>query len=65
LLGCTNLDVVLNLNYELPPDLGPITRLVEVVGPDDLDKASARIRWKHYTQLGFTINRHDLSAQSV
>ena len=65
LLGCTNLDVVLNLNYELPPDIGPITRLVEVVGPDDLDKASARIRWKHYTQLGFTINRHDLSAQSV
>jgi DNA polymerase-3 subunit chi len=65
LVACANLQVGLNLNAEAPSDLGGVTRLVEVVGPDETDKASARMRWKHYTQLGFTINRHDLSAQTV
>ena len=60
-----NLQVGLNLNTVPPPDLGAINRLVEVVGPDESDKISARTRWKHYTQLGFTINRYDLSAQTV
>jgi DNA polymerase-3 subunit chi len=65
LVACANLQVGLNLNAEAPSDLGGVTRLVEVVGPDETDKVSARMRWKHYTQLGFTINRHDLSAQTV
>ena len=65
IVHCANLHVGLNLNAEPPPDLGGISRLVEVVGPDETDKASARLRWKHYTQLGFTINRYDLSAQTV
>ena len=60
-----NLQVGLNLNTVPPPDLGAINRLVVVVGPDESDKISARTRWKHYTQLGFTINRYDLSAQTV
>lgn len=65
IVNCANLDVALNLNADSPPDLGSIGRLVEVVGPDETDKASARKRWKHYTQLGFTINRYDLAAQTV
>ena len=65
LKGCANLEVGLNLNHDAPSDWGGITRLVEVVGPDEADKASARMRWKHYTQVGFTINRYDLSAQTV
>jgi DNA polymerase-3 subunit chi len=65
LRDCANLQVALNLNADAPPQLGAISRLVEVVGPEEADKASARMRWKHYTQLGFTINRYDLSAQTV
>jgi DNA polymerase-3 subunit chi len=65
LAACSNLTVGLNLNAEVPSNLGVITRLIEVVGPDESDKSSARMRWKHYTQLGFTINRYDLSAQAV
>jgi DNA polymerase-3 subunit chi len=61
----SNLTVGLNLNAEVPPNLGTITRLIEVVGPDESDKADARMRWKNYAQLGFTINRYDLSAQAV
>ena len=65
LLTLSQLNVALNLNAEAPNNFGHLTRLVEVVGPEESDKASARARWKHYTQLGFTINRYDLSAQTV
>ncbi|MEN9995446.1 MAG: polymerase subunit chi [Pseudomonadota bacterium] len=56
------LDVYLNLNHSVPSDLNQLARLIEVVGPDEDDKGNARQRWKHYTQLGFVINRYDLAA---
>jgi DNA polymerase-3 subunit chi len=59
------LDVGLNLHAEAPVDLGALSRLVEVVGPEESDKSSARMRWKHYAEKGFTINRFDLSAAAV
>ena len=59
------LDVGLNLHAEAPVNLGAIGRLVEVVGPEESDKSSARMRWKHYAEKGFTINRFDLSAAAV
>lgn len=62
LLSLQGLDVYLNLNHSVPHDLNQVPRLIEVVGPDDEDKASARQRWKHYTQLGFQINRYDLAS---
>jgi DNA polymerase-3 subunit chi len=59
------LDVGLNLHAEAPVNLGTVGRLVEVVGPEESDKSSARMRWKHYAEKGFTINRFDLSAAAV
>jgi DNA polymerase-3 subunit chi len=59
------LDVYLNLNHSVPSNLNQLARLIEVVGLDDEDKATARQRWKHYTQLGFHINRYDLAASSA
>jgi len=51
---------------ELAPDhLQGVPRLIEVVGPEERDKSSARQRWKHYSQLGFQINRFDLAAASM
>jgi DNA polymerase-3 subunit chi len=64
LLQCRMLDVYLNLNHASPIDLANVSRLIEVVGSEEEDKMSARQRWKHYTQLGFTINRYDLSASN-
>jgi DNA polymerase-3 subunit chi len=58
------LDVFLNINELAPDDLEGVPRLIEVVGPDERDKSSARQRWKHYSQLGFQINRFDLAAAS-
>ena len=55
------LDVFLNLNELPPPNFEGIDRLIEVVGPEERDRSSARQRWKHYSQLGFQINRFDLT----
>ena len=61
LTALQQLDVFLNLNDSPPPNLEGIERLIEVVGPEESDKSSARQRWKHYSQLGFQINRFDLT----
>ena len=61
----SGLDVYLNLNHSIPSELNQLTRLIEVVGSDDDDKAAARLRWKQYTQLGFQINRFDLAANGT
>lgn len=62
LIAFEQLDVFLNLNDLPPPSLDGIERLIEVVGPEEKDKSSARLRWKHYSQLGFQINRFDLTS---
>ena len=64
LLNVPRLNVFLNLNASAPPELGPVTRLIEVVGPDDADKMNARQRWKLYSEWGFQINRFDVAAKS-
>jgi len=58
----SQLDVYLNMNDLAPENLYGVNRLIEVVGPEERDKASARQRWKQYAQLGFQINRFDLAA---
>lgn len=60
-----NMRVFLNLNHSVPPDLNPDLRILEVVGPEEVDKSSARERWKYYSQAGFQINRHDLASLKV
>jgi DNA polymerase-3 subunit chi len=57
----SQLDVYLNMNDLAPENLSGVNRLIEVVGPEERDKASARQRWKQYAQLGFQINRFDLA----
>ena len=53
-------DVLVNLGEAPPVGFEAIERLIEVVSADDLDRANARARWKHYTQQGYTLIRHDL-----
>ena len=62
LIALRQLNVFLNLNDLPPSNLDGIERLIEVVGPEERDKSSARQRWKHYSQLGFQINRFDLTS---
>ena len=64
LCNLPKLDVHLNLKLVAPPDLSKVARILEVVGSENDDKTSARERWKHYSQLGCQINRHDLAVHT-
>lgn len=53
--------MLLNLGTQLPAGFEQYQRVIEVVSVDDEDRQQARGRWKHYTELGYTIVRHDLN----
>ena len=53
-------DVLLNLGDEWPPFFASFERLLEVVGPSEEEKASARGRWTFYKQRGYDLNVHDI-----
>ena len=56
--------VLLNLGHGIPEGFERFNRVIEVVGPDDEGRQLARNRWKRYTDLGYTITRHDLALKS-
>lgn len=53
---------VVNLSPGVPEGFEKFERLIELVGGDDLDRAAARQRWKHYKDRGYAITRHDLAS---
>jgi DNA polymerase-3 subunit chi len=53
--------VLVNLGEHVPAGFDRFERLIEVVTLDDADRQQARGRWKHYTDLGYAIVRHDLN----
>jgi DNA polymerase-3 subunit chi len=56
--------VLLNLGHRVPDGFERFDRVIEVVGLDDEGRQLARGRWKHYTDRGYTITRHDLNLKS-
>lgn len=56
--------VLVNLGDGVPDGFERFERLIEVVGPDEHDRQTARMRWKHYAQRGYAIVRHDLALRS-
>lgn len=54
-------DVLLNLQSVTPTFFSRFTRLVEIVGRDDLDKQQARERFKFYRDRGYEINSYDVA----
>ena len=56
-------EVMLNLGDQVPAGFEQFERVTEVVTHDELERASARQRWKHYQAGGCTIVRHDLAPQ--
>lgn len=63
-LSVPHQQVLLNLGHLVPQGYEQFERVIEVVGLDDEDRQLARGRWKHYTERGFTITRHDLNLKS-
>jgi DNA polymerase-3 subunit chi len=53
--------IAVNLGPALPEGFERFERLIEVVSDDPADRSQARDRWKHYTALGYSLQRHDLN----
>lgn len=52
---------LLNLADQLPPEPQALSRILEVVGPEDDDREKARIRWRQYQRLGADLHSHRLT----
>ena len=56
--------VLINLGQAVPDGFERFERVIEVVGLDDDERRFARARWKHYTERGHAITRHDLTLKT-
>jgi DNA polymerase-3 subunit chi len=52
---------LLNLADHLPPEPQALSRILEVVGPEDDDREKARVRWRQYQKLGADLHSHRLT----
>jgi len=55
-------DVLINLQPAVPPFLANFGRLIEIVTPDADLRALARLRWRHYSSLGWLPEGFDAAA---
>lgn len=55
--------VLVNLTDTVPEGFERFTRVIEVVSTDAQDRELARQRWRHYTERGYAITRHDLTVK--
>jgi len=55
--------VLVNLGDEIAPGFESFERLIEIVGDSDADRQAGRRRWKHYTDRGYSIERHEVGAR--
>ena len=56
--------ILINLSEDVPQGFEQFQRVIEVVSTDEQDRNQARRRWKRYTELGYTITRHDLATRA-
>jgi DNA polymerase-3 subunit chi len=53
--------VLVNLGASLPDGFERFDRLIDIVSRDPIDRQVARSRWRHYSDRGYAITRHDFS----
>ncbi|WP_342663785.1 DNA polymerase III subunit chi [Ottowia thiooxydans] len=53
--------VLLHLGQEVPEGFERFERLIELVSQEEADRASARLRWRHYASRGYAIEQHGLN----
>lgn len=54
--------VLVNLGLEVPADLAPFSRVIEVVSREPGDEAAGRQRWRTYRALGLQVTHHPAAA---
>jgi DNA polymerase-3 subunit chi len=55
--------ILVNLAEDVPNGFERFQRVIEIVSTDEHDRHLARARWRHYTERGFSITRHDLKSR--
>lgn len=53
--------VLINLLPQLPEGLDRFERVLELVTLQDDDRQAARLRWKHYSEAGYSIEQFDVA----
>jgi DNA polymerase-3 subunit chi len=60
----TGFPILVNLAEDVPDGFEQFQRVIEIVSTDEQDRNLARLRWRHYTERGYTITRHDLKSRA-
>lgn len=58
--GCTH-GVLVNLGAVVPDGFERFERFIELVASAEEDRLTARQRWKHYKDRGYSLKKYDLS----
>lgn len=56
-------EMLLNLGDDLVDGFESFGRVFELVARDDADRRAGRQRWKHYSDRGYQIARHDVAQE--
>ena len=59
--GVPHHEVLVNLGGPVPEGFERFERLIELVSLETDDRLQARARWKHYSDRGYAIVRHDIA----
>ena len=57
--------VLLNMGDELVEGFETFERVIELVSADGPDRQAGRARWKHYSDRGYVIARHDVAHEAA
>ena len=63
--GIAAREVLVNLGQTVPEGFEAYPRVIEVISTDEAELGPARLRWKHYAQVGAELLRHDLGAKAA
>jgi len=60
--ACAHHGVLVNLGMQVPAEFERFERFIEVVSQDNDERLGARARWKYYSDRGYSMQRHDITA---
>jgi DNA polymerase III subunit chi len=58
--ACPHHGVLVNLGMQVPSEFERFERFIEVVSQASDERLAARVRWKHYADRGYSMQRNDI-----
>jgi DNA polymerase-3 subunit chi len=63
--GSQHWQVLVNLSEEIPENFERFERLIELVGQAPTELSAARRRWKHYSDRGYPLKKHETNPSAA